>query len=85
LDLRDHRNVQEIPRRNLNFKVASRLIPFPVIYEYLEYKNYLQLNSLAANQEEGFPGENYPDKEMTPVKALVQRGADIHFSMGGQR
>jgi hypothetical protein len=72
LNLRDHRNVQEIPRRNpLNFKVASRPI---------EYKNHLRSRSL---RKKASPVENYPDKEMTPVKVLAERGPDIHFSLGG--
>jgi hypothetical protein len=52
--------------------------PLHLIYLYCKRKTYPQLNSLAVNQETGFPGGKYPEP-MTPTEFLVERARIFAF------
>jgi hypothetical protein len=52
--------------------------PLHLIFLYCERKGYPQLNSIAVNQETGFPGEKYPEP-MTQLEFLTERARIFAF------
>ena len=55
-----------------------------LIHDYCKRKDYPILNAIVVSAKTGFPGDGFPEKQMTPTELLVARCGEIGVKIGSQ-
>lgn len=55
-----------------------------LIHDYCKRKDYPILNVIVVSAKTGFPGEGFPEKQMTPTDLLIERARVFAFDWSGK-